>query len=90
MTYVTDQTSAELRAHMRRLTATPGWHEPLADRLWREVQEQDAEIKRLRAALIACARNVGAYISDSVSTDFLMEVPKEVELVIAGLKGSTK
>ena len=51
MTYVTEQTSAELRAHMRRLQAMPGWHNPLDDRLFKEVVEQDKEIERLRAAL---------------------------------------
>jgi hypothetical protein len=51
MTYVTDQTSAELRAHMRRLKAMRGWHEPLADRLFKEVLDLDAEVKALRAAL---------------------------------------
>jgi len=41
MTYVTDQTSEELRQHMKRLTNMPGWREPLSDRLWKEIQEQD-------------------------------------------------
>lgn len=49
MTYVEQQTPAELRAHMTRLKKMPGWHEPLADRLFREVQDQDAEIARLTA-----------------------------------------
>ena len=58
MTYVTEQTSEELRAHMRRLQAMPGWHNPLVDRLWKEVQtlesERDqllAEVERLRKPL---------------------------------------
>lgn len=41
MTYVTDQTSEELRQHMQRLTNMQGWCEPLSDRLWKEIQEQD-------------------------------------------------
>lgn len=53
MTYVTEQTSEELRAHMRRLQAMPGWHHPLDDRLYREVLAQDAEIERLRTSLAA-------------------------------------
>jgi hypothetical protein len=57
MTYVTEQTGAELRNHMRRLIVMPGWHDPLCDRLWSEVQKQDAEIARLRAALTECASN---------------------------------
>lgn len=44
MTYVTEQTSAELRAHMRRLKAMAGWHEPLADRLFKEIVAQDEAI----------------------------------------------
>ena len=62
MTYVTEQTSDELRAHMRRLQAMPGWHNPLDDRLWKEVQmleaERDqlrAEVERLQAREKACA-----------------------------------
>ena len=38
MTYVSEQTSEELAAHIRHLQAMPGWHDPLADRLWREVE----------------------------------------------------
>lgn len=49
MTYVLDQTGAELREHMRRITDTSGWDDPLATRLWAEVQALDAEIARLRA-----------------------------------------
>jgi len=49
MTYVTEQTSEELRAHMRRLQAMPGWHNPLDDRLWKEVQTLEAERDQLRA-----------------------------------------
>lgn len=48
MTFVTDQTSQELRAHMRRLKALPGWNDPLSDRLFKEVQEQDDELHYLR------------------------------------------
>ena len=51
MTYVTDQTPSQLRSHMRMLVRLPGWHEPLADRLWKEIQEQEAELRRLHAAL---------------------------------------
>lgn len=48
MTYVTEQTSAQLRAHMTRLKAMSGWHEPLADRLYAEIVMMDSEIDRLR------------------------------------------
>jgi hypothetical protein len=49
MTYVTEQTGAELRAHMRSLTAINGWGDPLVDRLWLEVQKLDEEIEALKA-----------------------------------------
>lgn len=42
MTYVAEQTSSELRAHMRQLKAMPGFHEPLAERLYAEVIALDA------------------------------------------------
>ena len=44
MTYVLDQTSAELRDHMKRITDTSGWDDPLATRLWTEVQALDARL----------------------------------------------
>ncbi|TPJ86913.1 MULTISPECIES: hypothetical protein [unclassified Mesorhizobium] len=46
------------------------------------------EIAHLRKALIACGRNVGAGLSDEVSTDFLMLVPEEVRLVVERLRAS--
>lgn len=48
MTYVSEQTSAELRDHMKRLKRMDGWGDPLADRLWQEIQDQDEEITRLK------------------------------------------
>jgi hypothetical protein len=42
----------------------------------------DGEIDRLRKALIAAGRHVGAGLADDVSTDFLMLVPEEVRLVM--------
>jgi len=35
---------------------------------------------RLRQALIECGRAAGAFLSDDVSTDFLLQVPDEVRL----------
>lgn len=49
MTYVSVQTSEELRAHMRKITTMRGWYEPLADRLWKEIQELDKKVEELRA-----------------------------------------
>lgn len=48
MTYVTDQSPAELRAHMRSLKRIPGWSDPLCDRLWREIQDLDKANDQLR------------------------------------------
>lgn len=48
MTYVAEQTSAELRAHMEWLTSKYGWYEPLADRLWKEVQALDLALSTLK------------------------------------------
>lgn len=59
MTYVREQTSAELAAHMRRLQAMPGWFDPLADRLWQEVQSlqrDNAALMEDAAAQIQIAR----------------------------------
>jgi len=61
MTYVTDQTSQELRAHMRRLKAMKGWNEPLSDRLYKEILELDKEVSKLRAAQAAQAAQVPIY-----------------------------
>lgn len=44
------------------------------------------ENDRLRAALIESGRNVGAILKETVSTDFLMDVPGEVRLVVAHLR----
>jgi hypothetical protein len=47
MTYVADQTGAELRAHMKMLKAIPTFSDPLSDRLFKEIQMLDAELRRL-------------------------------------------
>lgn len=44
MTYVREHTSEELAAHMRSLQRMAGWFEPLADRLWQEVEALQATI----------------------------------------------
>lgn len=43
------------------------------------------EVQRLRGALIAAGRNVGAGLADDVSTGFLMGVPEEARLVVERL-----
>lgn len=47
MTYVTEQTPAELRAHMKRLKSLPSWRDPLSDRLWKEIQDLDKRVAEL-------------------------------------------
>ena len=56
MTYVRQQTSEELAAHMRYLQGLPGWHDPLADRLWQEVEALRAEVAGLRTGYEAYER----------------------------------
>ena len=70
MTYVEQQTSAELRQHMRRLKKMHGWHEPLADRLFRKVETQDAEIERLKEAARDARLALDlALLADGLSSD---------------------
>lgn len=54
---------------MRKLKAMPGWHEPLADRLWKEVQDLISERDRLRAALQDKAGEVREPIAWEATTD---------------------
>lgn len=78
MTYVRQQTSEELAAHMRYLQGLPGWHDPLADRLWQEVEALRAEVAGLMTGYEAYERvnaelkaEVGALrqiISDSATS----------------------
>ena len=56
MTYVRQQTSEELAAHMRYLQGLPGWHDPLADRLWQEVEALRAEVAGLKTGYEAYER----------------------------------
>ncbi len=46
-----------------------------------QLAEVIAERDRLRSALIQAGRNAGAFLEDTVSTEFLMGVPEEVRLV---------
>ena len=56
MTYVREQSSTELAVHMRSLQKMPGWHDPLADRLWQEVEALKAEVAGLRTGYEAYER----------------------------------
>jgi hypothetical protein len=77
MTYVTDQTSSELRSHMRWLTSLAGWHEPLADRLWKDVQNQDTELRRLHEVnlgLIELAEALNDALTEVYSRNANLEI----------------
>ncbi len=65
MTYVREQSSTELAVHMRSLQKMPGWHDPLADRLWQEVEALKAEVSGLRTGYEAYER-VNAELKDEV------------------------
>ena len=56
MTYVREQSSTELAMHMRSLQKMPGWHDPLADRLWQEVEALEAEVAGLKTGYEAYER----------------------------------
>ena len=56
MTYVREQSSTELAVHMRSLQKMPGWHDPLADRLWQEIEALKAEVAGLRTGYEAYER----------------------------------
>ena len=56
MTYVREQSSTELAVHMRYLQGLPGWHDPLADRLWQEVEALRAEVAGLKTGYEAYER----------------------------------
>lgn len=68
MTYVTEQTSEQLAAHMRMLQAMPGWHEPLADRLWVEVQRLQADLESHKRMLLAACVGFGA-VGEALGAD---------------------
>ena len=56
MTYVREQTSAELAAHIRSLQKMAGWFDPLSDRLWQEVEALQAEVSGLKTGYEAYER----------------------------------
>ena len=47
MKYIEDMNSEELHAHNDMLQKLPGWHELFADRLIKEIREQDKKIQYL-------------------------------------------
>ena len=54
-------------------------------RLRASLESMQGERDMLRTALIQTGRNVGAFLTDEVSTDFIMGVPDEARLVVERL-----
>jgi len=79
--YVRDMNPQELRAHMRRLQAMRGWHDPLADSMYAEIQRLDSAILDLMTANSSLA--AAAIVPDEYAL-----VPKEPtdEMLRAGVK----
>ena len=67
MPYVTDMNSAQIRAHMKMLQAMNGWNEPLADRLYKEIIDQDKLIADLKEQL----EDTGAALTEMYETFYL-------------------
>jgi hypothetical protein len=79
-----DKQARETRTLTKALTEGDAWidaanHEQLK-------LERDA----LRKALIETGRNVGAYLADNVSTEFLMHVPEEAKAALKKAEGVSK
>lgn len=68
MPYVTDMNAQQIRAHMKKLQAMPGWHERLADRLYKEVLDRDARIVWLKQWLEEENRQLKNAYHDLTST----------------------
>jgi hypothetical protein len=85
MTYVTDQTSEELRQHMKRLTNMQGWCEPLSNRLWKEIQEQD----KIKSDLLEALKEIVlvSQLTVSWSCDDFENAISKAESAIAKAKG---
>ena len=90
MTYVREQTSAELAAHMRRLKKMAGWFDPLADRLWQEVEalkaENDEACKDLQNLRTDNAQLIYALKQQEQSYLVLRDERDELRAEVAGLK----
>jgi len=65
--YVRDMNPQELRAHMRRLQAMPGWHDPLADSMYAEIQRLDLAMRDAHLAGMERA----AEIADEMQTEWI-------------------
>ena len=81
MTYVREQTSAELAAHMRSLKKIAGWFDPLSDRLWQEVEALQAQVAGLKTGYEAYER-VNAEMKQKVAN---LEVCQTASLGISGI-----
>ncbi|WP_057712098.1 hypothetical protein [Pseudomonas lactis] len=81
MTYVREQTSTELAAHIRSLQKMAGWFDPLTDRLWQEVEALQAELAGLKTGYEAYKR-VNAELKQKVAN---LEICQTASLGMSGI-----
>ena len=90
MTYVREQTSAELAAHILSLQKMAGWFDPLTDRLWQEVEalkaENDAARKDLQNLRTDNAQLIYALKQQEQSYLVLRDERDQLRAEVAGLK----
>lgn len=90
MTYVREQSSEELAAHMRSLQRMASWFDPLADRLWQEVEKLKAEVARSTEREIHQLSEIEALRKDADRYRFLCDkfgetkLPCAIERILAG------
>ena len=80
--YVRDMNPQELRAHMRRLQAMRGWHDPLADSMYAEIQRLDSAIRDLKQGSSSRAQVIAWQISPNTvlgGTTFVIQDRSEME-----------
>lgn len=77
MTYVREQTSTELAAHVRSLKKMAGWFDPLADRLWQEVEV-------LKAENDAARKDLQNLRSDNAQLTYALKQQEQSYLVLRG------
>jgi len=73
---------------MNRPTLPPLHDNALVLALTSQVTHLEEENRQLRQALADCANNVGAVASPQCSLDFLLMIPREVQLVCERLRSA--
>lgn len=86
--YANSPRITELEARAEKAEAERDEMTRVATRVSYDAKAAEANVGRLRAALIEVGRETGAGLADFVSTDFLMGVPNEVKLVLASLRAA--